>query len=145
LKRSKVHQILFVGSHDAVAELELDESPAERFPCMSSHQYHREARSQLYALVTQCFSDEAYDLEVMHREMQDDGPYLYELTESTVTALASIEEEEATDLAKLWGECAVMESMELDSTDTIEFLFQLIHFCQIAYNDNLSLFIYSDG
>ncbi len=140
-----MHQILFVGSHEAASDLEIEESPAERFPCMSSRQYHREARSQLYALVTHCFSDEAYDLEFIYRTMQDDGPYLYELDQGTVTALASIEEEEAAHLVVLWSECAVMESMELDSADTTDFLFQLIHFCQIAHNDNLSLFIYSDG
>jgi len=112
---------------------------------MSSLQYHREARSQLYALVTQCFSEEAYDLEVLFRMMDDDGPFLYELTESTVTALARIEEDEATTLAGLWSECAAMESMELDSGEVIEFLFQFIHFCQIAHNDDLSLFIYSDS
>jgi hypothetical protein len=112
---------------------------------MSSRQYHREARSQLYALVTHCFSDEAYDLEFVYRAMQDDGPFLYELDQTTVTALARIEEEEATHLVTLWSECAVMESMALDSADTTDFLFQFIHFCQIAHNDNLSLFIYSDG
>ncbi len=112
---------------------------------MSSRQYHREARSQLYALVTHSFSDEAYDLEFVYRAMQDDGPYLYELDESTVTAFARIEEDEAMHLAQLWSECAAMESMELDSADTTDFLFQFIHFCQIAHNDNLSLFIYSDS
>lgn len=140
-----MHQILFVGSPEAASDLEIDESPAERFPCMSSRQYHREARSQLYALVTHCFSDEAYDLEFVYRAMQDDGPFLYELDQTTVTALARIEEEEATNLVTLWSECAVMESMALDSADTTDFLFQFIHFCQIAHNDNLSLFIYSDG
>jgi len=140
-----VHHILFVGSPDAVAELEIDESPAERFPCMSSRQFHREARSQLYALATQTFSDEAFDLEVLFRAMDEDGPYLHELSPSTVTTFARIEEDDATTLAGLWEQCAVMESMDLDSSDVTDFLFQFIHFCQIAHNDDLSLFIYSDG
>ena len=60
-----VHQIIFVGAEDSVANMEPDENPANQFPCMSSQQFHRDARGQLYALATGEFLDVAMGFEML--------------------------------------------------------------------------------
>jgi len=139
-----MHQIIFIASVDAVASLESDDNPAEEFPCMSSQQFHKEARAQLYVLVLNTFLDEAINLEQLYRTISYDGPFIYQLTPELIEALARLEEDQIGDVALTWLECEEIEQLGLDTNDLHEFMFQFVHFCQIAVNDNLSIFIYSD-
>lgn len=139
-----MHQIIFVGSAESVAEMEVDENPANEFPCMSSQQFHREARAQLYALVTGSFLDEAMDFEDLDQVLAPDGPYIYRLEEKALRALAELEEDQVEEFAQLWMACGEIEQLDLSENDLQEFMFLLVHFCQIANNDDLGLYIYSD-
>ena len=139
-----MHQIIFVGAEDSVAEMAPDENPANEFPCMSSQQFHRDARSQLYALVQGVFLDEAFELEMLEQTLTDDGPYIYRLDPNTQTNLASLDEDGIEQLASAWLECEEIEQLDLADNDLHEFLFQYVHFCQIATNDDLGVYIYSD-
>jgi len=139
-----MHQIIFVGSPESVAEMEADENPANEFPCMSSQQFHRDARAQLYALVTGCFLDEAIDLEELDQTLDLDGPFIYRLNPKTQNSLAELEEGQVEEFAQLWMNCAEIEQLDLSENDLQEFMFLLIHFCQIATNDDLGVYIYSD-
>ena len=100
-----MHQILFVGAADSVAEMEPDESPANGFPCMSSQQFHRDARAQLYALVGGLFLDEAREAEQLDQSLTVDGPYIYLLSPSMTARLASLEEDDVEEVARSWVEC----------------------------------------
>lgn len=124
--------------------MEVDENPANEFPCMSSQQFHREARAQLYALVTGKFLDEALDLEELDQTLAPDGPYIYRLQLDTQHSLAELEEDQVENLAQLWMSCGEIEQLDLSENDLQEFMFLLIHFCQIASNDDLGVYIYSD-
>lgn len=139
-----MHQIIFVGAADSVASMEADENPANEFPCMSSQQFHRDARAQLYALVCGCFLDEAIDLEILDQTLQPDGPFIYLLDPKTQLALAELEEGQVEELSQLWMSCGEIEQLDLAENDLQEFMFLLIHFCQIAVNDDLGVYIYSD-
>ena len=139
-----MHQIIFVGAAESVAEMEADENPANEFPCMSSQQFHREARAQLYALVTGCFLDEALDLEILDQTLMPDGPFIYLLDPRTQRSIAELEEGQVEELGQLWMTCGEIEQLDLAENDIQEFMFLLIHFCQIAVNDDLGLYIYSD-
>tara|TARA_R110002110_G_scaffold30400_3_gene107751 strand:+ start:229 stop:651 length:423 start_codon:yes stop_codon:yes gene_type:complete len=139
-----VHQIIFVGAAESVADMEADENPANEFPCMSSQQFHRGARAQLYALVTGSFLDEAYDLEVLDQTLALDGPYIYRLDMKAEQALAELNEDQVEEISQLWMSCEEIEQLDLVENDLHEFLFLLIHFCQIARNDDLGVYIYSD-
>ena len=139
-----MHKIIFVGAEDSVAEMAPDENPANEFPCMSSQQFHRDARSQLYALVQGVFLDEAFALEMLEQTLTDDGPYIYRLDPSTQNNLASLDEDGIEQLASAWLECEEIEQLDLAENDLHEFLFQYVHFCQIATNDDLGVYIYSD-
>jgi hypothetical protein len=139
-----MHQIIFIGSPDSVAEMEADENPANEYPCMSSQQFHRDARAQLYALVTGCFLDEAIDLEELDQTLEPDGPFIYRLNPKTQISLAELEEGQVEEYAQLWMNCTEIEQLDLSENDLQEFMFLLIHFCQIATNDDLGLYIYSD-
>lgn len=139
-----MHQIIFVGADDSVANMEPDENPANNFPCMSSQQFHRDARAQLYALAQGLFLDEAFAIEILDQSLGDDGPYIYKLSENTMESLARLEEDGIEELAKAWLECEEIEQLDLSENDLHEFLFQYVHFCQTASNDDLGVYIYSD-
>lgn len=139
-----MHQIIFVGSTEAVAEMQMDDNPANEFPCMSSQQFHREARAQLYALVTGTFLDEALEHEILDQTLSDEGPYIYSLKPETQQALARLEEDHIGEVAQSWIECEEIEQLDLQENDLSEFMFQFVHFCQIAVNDDLQVYLYSD-
>lgn len=140
-----MHQILFLGIDEAVQDIELDENPAERFPCLSTLQFHRDARAQLYALVCRVFLDEAQEMEQLFHCLSDEGPNIYRLDSSALDALARLEEEAVETYAGLWQECEELEALNLATDELIDFLFTFVHFCQIASNDDLNLYIYSDS
>ncbi len=137
-------QIIFLAAADSIETIPIDENPAESYPCMSSQQFHRDARAQLYALVIGKFVDEAGQMEYLDRILSDEGPYIYQLDTILRESLARLDEDQVEDLAKIWAECEEIEIMDLGASDLHDFMFQLIHFCQIACNDDLGVYIYSD-
>ena len=139
-----MHQIIFLGAADSIETMPIDENPSESYPCMSSQQFHREARAQLYALVTGEFVDEAGEMEYLDRILSDEGPYIYQLDLILRESLARLDEDQVENLAQIWAECKEIEVMDLVASDLHDFMFQLIHFCQIACNDDLGIYIYSD-
>lgn len=139
-----MHQIIFVGAESSVADMEPDENPANEFPCMSSQQFHREARAQLYALATGQFLDEAMDSEILAQTLQPDGPYIYQLIPKVLEKLAQLDEDGVEELSKQWVTCEEIEQLDLEANDLHDFLFHLVHFCQTASNDDLGVYIYSD-
>ncbi len=44
----------------------------------------------------------------------------------------------------LWMQCDEIERLNLDESDLHDFMYQLIHYCQVAVNDDLCVCIYSD-
>ncbi|MFT7686530.1 MAG: hypothetical protein ACI9FB_001875 [Candidatus Azotimanducaceae bacterium] len=139
-----MHQIIFVASEDSVVTMEADENPSDSYPCMSSQQFHRDARAQLYALVTGEFLHEASEMEFLDQAMSDDGPYIYKLSSVLLTNLARLEEDNIEEISLSWMQCEEIEALDLDANDLHDFMFQLVHFSQIAFNDDLSVYIYSD-
>ncbi len=137
-------QIIFLASINGVESLEIRDNPAQSYPCMSTLQIHHEARAQLYALVTGEFFDEAREMETLERALQDDGPFIYRLTDRLKESLARLEEDQVEQLCSFWVECEEIELLDIESNELHDFMFQLIHFCQTACNDNLEIFIYSD-
>jgi hypothetical protein len=140
-----MHQIFFIGDPEDVAELEPDENPANGFPCMSSQQFHRDARAQLYALVCGGFVADALEMELLDREISDEGPYLYRLENTLMETLANLEEDQVESFAALWLECEEIEAMNLETNDLFDFMFLLVHFCRTACSDDLGVYIYSDS
>ncbi len=140
-----MHQIIFVAEPDQVDQLEPDENPALSFPCMSSQQFHRDARAQLYALVTGCFVDEAASFEMLHRSLSDEGPFIYTLDQDVTARLARLDEDQLGEIAELWLETTDIEELDQQLNDLYEFIYQYAHFCHTANEDDLALFIYSDS
>jgi hypothetical protein len=139
-----VHQIIFVGAEDSVANMEPDENPANQFPCMSSQQFHRDARGQLYALATGEFLDVAMGFEMLDQTLGPEGPYIYRLDGGVQSTLAYLEEDSIEALAGSWMMCEEIEQLDLSENDLHEFIFQFVHFCQTAMNDDLGVYFYSD-
>tara|TARA_B100001079_G_C16397663_1_gene509821 strand:+ start:840 stop:1262 length:423 start_codon:yes stop_codon:yes gene_type:complete len=139
-----MHQIVFVVASDIVESMQIDENPTDSFPCMSTREFHRDARAQLYSLVTGEFLDEAIQMELLDRVFTDDGPYIYRMADPLKVALARLEEDQVEDLSKLWMQCDEIERLNLDEPDLHDFMYQLIHYCQVAVNDDLCVCIYSD-
>ena len=139
-----MHQIIFIASEDSVVSMEADENPSESYPCMSSQQFHRDARAQLYALVTGEFLHEASEMEMLDQALTEEGPYIYKLSMVLVTNLARLEEDTIEEISLSWMQCEEIEALDLDANDLHDFMFQLVHFAQIAFNDDLSVYIYSD-
>ncbi|MBV1876686.1 MAG: hypothetical protein KUG79_03490 [Pseudomonadales bacterium] len=139
-----MHQIIFVAAEDSAQAIEWDENPADSFPCMTSQQFHRDARAQLYALATGAFLAEAAEMEYLAKTLSDDGPYLYQFTAPLIQALAQLNEDQVEALANHWLECEEIENLDLSNNDLHDFIFQLIHFCQLSVNDGLNIYVYSD-
>ena len=138
--------IIFVGSGERVEELEPDEELADSFPCMSTRQFDREARAQLYSLVTNMFLDDAWSLEHLTRSLTDDGPFIYRLDSDLVSRLAELDEDGIGEFAEMWIECEELESTDLEVDDLLEFMYQLVHFCRTAEADeDLGVYVFSDG
>ena len=138
-------QLLFVADGSSVAEMTADESPANLFPCMSSGVFHQEVRAHLYALVTGQFLDEATAMESLSHSFSYDGPFIYRFNDDLVAALARLEEDRVEDLGRYWQGCAALDCLDLTDSDLHDFLFQLIHLCQIAHNDDLNVYAYADN
>ena len=112
---------------------------------MSSQQFHRDARAQLYALVSGQFLDEAAQLEYLDQSLSDDGPYVFKLADTLIDNLARLDEDQIESVAISWHSCVEIEALNLEPGDLHEFMFQFIHFCQVAKNDDLGVYLYSDG
>lgn len=120
---------------------------ADSFPCMSTQQFGRDARAQLYSLVAGNFLDDAWSMEVLTRSLSEDGPYIYELDNNIVARLAELDEDDIGEFAELWLECGELESLDLEVNDLYEFMYQLVHFCRTAEaGDDLGVYVFSpDG
>ena len=141
-----MHQIIFVAEPEQIDDLELDENPADHYPVMSSQEFHRDARAQLYALVTGTFFDEASELEILRRSLTDDGPYIYQLEASTQRSFSRLDEDTLGEFAERWAETEEIELLDRDVNDLYDFLYQFAHLCHVAtQGEDLGLFIYSDS
>lgn len=141
-----MHQLIFVAAPDQITELELDENPATSFPVMSSQEFHRGARAQLYSLVTGCFLDEAEGLEILFRSLTDEGPYIYQLAGNAMHALSRLDEDALGEFAEMWLETEEIEAIDRDVNDLYDFLYQFAHLCHVAAQDeDLGIFIYADS
>jgi len=113
---------------------------------MSSLQFHRDARAQLYSLVTGCFLDEAIEMERLFRSLTDDGPWIYELDEGLRREFSRLDEDLLGELAELWYECEEVEMLDQDTGELYDFIYQFAHFCHVATaGENLGVYIYSDS
>ena len=84
-------------------------------------------------------------MELLDREISDEGPYLYRLDNTLMETLADLEEDQVESFAALWLECEEIEALNLETNDLLDFMFLLVHFCQTACNDDLGVYIYSDS
>ncbi len=139
-------EILFIGTLERVNDLEIDENPADVFPCMSNQGIHIDARAQLYTLVTNLFLADALEYEPLVRQLSEEGPNIYQLDDKVRHSLGVKNEQDIEELAELWLEFEDVEALEKDKDDLIEFLYQFVHFCQTAGQDEeLGIYIYADG
>ncbi len=140
-----MHQIIFVGAIELVQEMEPDDSPADNFPCMASP-FFRDARAQLYALLTGCFFDDALALEELCHQLTEDGPFIYQLDPGMQDQLSRLEEDDIIQIASQWQACEEVESLDMETSDIAEFLFQFVHFCYTANADEeLAVFFFGDS
>jgi len=138
--------IIFVGSDESVEELEVDEDPADSFPCLATGPLYRDARTQLYALVTGVFFDEAWDFEVLSYTLTEEGPWIYRLATELVEQLAELDEDTIGEYAELWLECEELESLDPDLSDLYDFLYHFVHLCRTALDgEDLGVFVYANS
>ena len=141
---------MLLGIEEKVLSLEVDENPADNFPCMPCLGVHAEMRTQLYATLMGVFYDEAESMEQLALEYGPYGPYVFKLDYTITERLAEIEEDDIPGMARIWAESADMSALNLADEDLQDvlasFLFNLIHFCMLVRQQPvLSVFIFSDG
>jgi hypothetical protein len=131
-----------------------DEEPAAGLPTMPCGLIFREARAQLYALVCGTFHDDAMAMETQvtldDNGMLDmdgnTGAEIYALSAVLVETLAELEEDQLNDVIAQWQETEEIEALDTESSDLAEFVFSLIHLCQIACNeDDLGVYVLTAG
>ena len=141
---------MLLGLEEQVLGLDIEDSPADSFPCMPCDGVHSEMRCQLYALLLDIYFDEAQSLEEVVREHGPYGPYVFKLAVTICERLAEIEEDDIPEIVKNWsasGEVAEANFADEEADDRLgDFLFNLIHFCRLVQQQTvLSVFIMSDG
>lgn len=141
--------IMLLGVEEQVLSLEIDENPADNFPCMPSEGIDSEMRVLLYALLMGIFFDEAQSLEQLVLEYGPEGPWVFKLDVTITERLAEVEEDDIDGIALNWSKTGEMSALNMEASDLREilarFLFNLVHFCLLARQEGvLSVFIYSE-
>ena len=136
--------ILIIGTPEGVAEFDPEDNPADTFPCLFAGAVHKEARAQLYAIITKTFFDEALQMEFFVRELDQDGPYIYQFESQLVTELSYFPEDDVDQLNAVWSETYL--DLNMEDAELADFIFQLVNFCQVVHNDDeLHLYVISDA
>jgi len=141
--------IMLLGVEKQVLSLEIDENPADNFPCMPSEGIDSEMRVLLYALLMGIFFDEAQSMEQLVLEYGPEGPWVFKLDFTITERLAEVEEDDIDDIALNWSQTGEMSALNMEASDLQEvlarFLFNLVHFCMLVRQEQvLSVFIYSE-
>ncbi len=141
--------IMLLGVEKQVLSLEIDENPADNFPCMPSEGIDSEMRVLLYALLMGIFFDEAQSMEQLVLEYGPDGPWVFKLDFTITERLAEVAEDDIDDIALNWSQTGEMSALNMEASDLQEvlarFLFNLVHFCILVRQEQvLSVFIYSE-
>jgi hypothetical protein len=141
--------IMLLGVEKQVLSLEIDENPADNFPCMPSEGIDSEMRVLLYALLMGIFFDEAQSMEQLVLEYGPDGPWVFKLDFTITERLAEVAEDDIDDIALNWSQTGEMSALNMEASDLQEvlarFLFNLVHFCMLVRQEQvLSVFIYSE-
>ena len=141
--------IMLLGVEKQVLSLEIDENPADNFPCMPSEGIDSEMRVLLYALLMGIFFDEAQSMEQLVLEYGPDGPWVSKLDFTITERLAEVAEDDIDDIALNWSQTGEMSALNMEASDLQEvlarFLFNLVHFCMLVRQEQvLSVFIYSE-
>tara|TARA_B100001105_G_scaffold190247_1_gene154451 strand:- start:296 stop:730 length:435 start_codon:yes stop_codon:yes gene_type:complete len=141
--------IMLLGVEKQVLSLEIDESPADNFPCMPSEGIDSEMRVLLYALLMGIFFDEAQSMEQLVLEYGPEGPWVFKLDFTITERLAEVEEDDIDAIALNWSQTGEMSALNMEASDLQEvlarFLFNLVHFCMLVRQEQvLSVFIYSE-
>lgn len=141
--------LMLLGIEEQVLQLEIDENPADNFPCMPCEGIFRDLRIQLYAQLLHIFYDEAESLEQLVLEFGPEGPWVFKLDYTITERLAEIEEDDIDDIVAVWSESGDMSALGLESEDMIDvlgrFLYNLVHFCILVRQESvLSVIIYSE-
>ena len=141
--------IMLLGVEKQVLSLEIDESPADNFPCMPSEGIDSEMRVLLYALLMGIFFDEAQSMEQLVLEYGPEGPWVFKLDFTITERLAEVEEDDIDSIALNWSQTGEISALNMEPSDLQEvlarFLFNLVHFCMLVRQEQvLSVFIYSE-
>ena len=142
-------EIMLLGVEEQVLSLEIDENPADNFPCMPSEGIDSEMRTLLYALLMGIFFDEAQSMEQLVLEYGPEGPWVFKLDFTITERLAEVEEDDIDGIALNWSQTGEMSALNMEASDLQEvlarFLFNLVHFCMLVRQEEvLSVFIYSE-
>jgi|TARA_B110000196_G_C21083170_1_gene633549 hypothetical protein len=140
-----VSEFIFIGDGQLVREPD-DDFVAEDLPSLPCAGIHQGARAQMYSLVTGAFLEDALQMEELILLEGDDGPVVYELDTALVAQLADKQEDDIETLISQWQETQEVELLNAQETDLADFLFSLIHLCQVVLNEEgMGVFILSDG
>jgi hypothetical protein len=141
--------IMLLGVEEQVLSLEIDENPADNFPCMPSEGIDSEMRILLYASLMGIFFDEAQSMEQLVQEYGPEGPWVFKLDFTITERLSEVEEDDIDSIALNWSQTGEMSALNMEASDLQEvlarFLFNLVHFCMLVRQERvLSVFIYSE-
>jgi hypothetical protein len=140
-----VPEFIFIGDGQLVREPD-DDFVAEDLPSLPCTGIHQDARAQMYSLVTGAFLEDALQLEELILLEDGAGPVVYELDTGLIAQLADKQEDDIEILVSQWQETQEIELLNAEETDLADFLFSLIHLCQVVQNEEgMGVFVLSDG
>ena len=123
-----------------------DEFIAEGLPSMPCGGISRDARAQLYSLVTGTFLEDALQMELLIIASDGASPFVYELDELVVDSLTDKEEDDLEALVAQWRLTQDIEDLNVEDTDLSDFAFTLAHLCRTTRNEtDLGVFLLADA
>ena len=138
-------EYIFIAN-DELVRAPNDEFIAEGLPSLPCSGISRDARAQLYSLVTGTFLEDALQMELLIIASDGKSPFVYELDELVVDSFTQKEEDDLDALVAQWRFTQDIEKLHVENNDISDFEFTLAHLCRTARNEtDLGVFLLSDA
>ena len=138
-------EYIFIAN-DELVRAPNDEFIAEGLPSLPCGGISRDARAQLYSLVTGTFLEDALQMELLIIASDGKSPFVYELDELVVDSFTRKEEDDLDALVAQWRFTQDIEKLNVENNDISEFAFTLAHLCRTSRSEtDLGVFLLSDA
>ena len=134
---------LFLARPDQLAYMDDLTHPREAFVCLDCQEFHADIRAQIWAALMDLLYEEGRTEEMFIDSFSDDGPAVWQLSDSLVLRLSRLDEEDINDLCRLLPEYELLEDAGIGEDEVSDFLFPLAGLARNCLDEeDLKLYIH---